>query len=98
MGKVGVDVLHGLDLVPVNVGIATKDAHLVLTAPLYVGFTDRVIEPFRNGGGRADPAYGVAPGPLNSFERDGLPAHVVVHGLLVERVAELHHSVSGAVG
>src|SRR5258707_13079550 len=83
---------------PVNVGIATQDSHLVFASPFQVGFSDSLIKRCVNRRWWPDPSHCVAPGSLHLFQWDILSCDVAVYRFLIKRITKLHHNVVYSVG
>ena len=45
MAEVWLDIFPSLDLVPINIWIATENAHLVFVMAFHVGFANSLVEP-----------------------------------------------------
>jgi hypothetical protein len=87
------EVACDFDFVPVGRRTAHEKTDLVMAAILQVCFTHSFIKPAID---RRDRRYGrnhIAPGFLHLIERDILAGDVAIHGLLIQRVAELYDDV-----
>src|SRR5262249_7484390 len=91
------DVVFGLHLVPIDVGVSAKNTHLMPATTVHVRLSHGLVQLSVNRR-RVAQTEGVAPRPQYIFDRNRFTSNVSIHGLLIKRISELHHDVVNTVG
>src|SRR5262252_9425233 len=78
MSQIRRNVFPALDLVPINVGVSAKNAHLMLAVPFHICFANGLIYPARYGRRGSDSPDGIAPRLFHLLSRNILARSVAI--------------------
>src|SRR5947209_3945708 len=97
MSQERTDVVLGFYIVPIDVGVSTKNTHLMLAMAAHVRFAHPFIQVSVNWWWGPQTEC-VTPGPLHLLDRNCFACNVSIYRLLIERIPEFHHDVVNAIG